>query len=85
MTETHLLIGGEQVGGDGERLEVENPYTEETIASVRLPSDEQVDAAIAAAREAARGWATHAGRRARRSCCTRWRPGSARARTSSPS
>jgi betaine-aldehyde dehydrogenase len=56
-SETRLLIGGEQVGGTGESLAVENPYTEETIASVELPSAEQVDAALAAAREAARGWA----------------------------
>ncbi len=56
MTETRLLIRGEQVTGDGERLDVENPYTQETIATVQLPSDEQVDAAIAAAREAARDW-----------------------------
>jgi betaine-aldehyde dehydrogenase len=56
LTESRLLIGGEQVAGDGERLDVENPYTQETIASVQLPSDEQVDAAIAAAREAARAW-----------------------------
>ena len=57
MTETRLLIGGEQVAGTGDPLEVENPYSEETIASVALPSTEQVDAAIAAAREAARVWA----------------------------
>jgi betaine-aldehyde dehydrogenase len=56
LTETRLLIGGEQVKGNGESLEVENPYTQETIASVQLPSDEQVDAAVAAAREAAREW-----------------------------
>jgi betaine-aldehyde dehydrogenase len=56
LTETRLLIRGEQVTGDGERLEVENPYTQETIAAVQLPSEEQVDAAIAAAREAARDW-----------------------------
>ena len=55
--ETRLLIGGEQVGGTGEPIAVENPYTEETIATVELPSAEQVDAALAAAREAARGWA----------------------------
>ena len=41
----------------GDPLEVENPYTEETVASVALPSSEQVDAGIAAAREAARAWA----------------------------
>ena len=44
------------MAGTGAPLEVENPYSEETIASVALPSAEQVDAAIAAAREAARGW-----------------------------
>jgi betaine-aldehyde dehydrogenase len=57
LTETRLLIGGEQVAGEGEPLPVENPFTEETIASVGLPSAEQVDAALASAREAARGWA----------------------------
>jgi betaine-aldehyde dehydrogenase len=57
VTEPRLLIGGEQVTGTGAPLEVENPYSEETIASVALPSAEQVDAAIAAAREAARVWA----------------------------
>jgi acyl-CoA reductase-like NAD-dependent aldehyde dehydrogenase len=54
--ETRLLIGGEQVPGDGDPLEVENPYTEETLATAALPSAEQVDAAIAAARGAARAW-----------------------------
>jgi betaine-aldehyde dehydrogenase len=57
VTETRLLIGGQQVSGAGGPLAVENPFTEETIATVELPSAEQVDAAIAAAREAARGWA----------------------------
>jgi betaine-aldehyde dehydrogenase len=57
MTETRLLIRGEQVVGEGEPLSVENPYTETEIASVSLPSADQIDAAIAAAREAARGWA----------------------------
>ena len=54
--ETRLLIGGEQVAGDGEDLAVENPATEETVATVALPSAAQVDAAIAAAREASREW-----------------------------
>ena len=54
--ETRLLIGGEQVGGSGEPLEVENPATEEAVATVGAASPEQVEAAIAAAREAARGW-----------------------------
>jgi acyl-CoA reductase-like NAD-dependent aldehyde dehydrogenase len=55
--ETRLLVGGEQVAGTGPALAVENPATEETLAEVGLPSDDQVDAAIAAAREAAREWA----------------------------
>jgi acyl-CoA reductase-like NAD-dependent aldehyde dehydrogenase len=55
--ETRLLIRGEQVEGADGPLPVENPATEETVAEPRLPSDDQVDAAIAAAREAARVWA----------------------------
>ena len=55
--ETRLLIGGEQVAGDGGALDVENPATEETVASVGLPSAEQLDAAVAAASEAFPGWA----------------------------
>jgi acyl-CoA reductase-like NAD-dependent aldehyde dehydrogenase len=55
---TRLWIGGERVTGDAEALAVENPYTEETIASVGTPSAEQLDAAIAAAAEAQRGWET---------------------------
>jgi acyl-CoA reductase-like NAD-dependent aldehyde dehydrogenase len=54
--ETRMLIGGERVAGDGEGLAVENPYTEETVATVATPSSEQLDAAIAAAAEAQRGW-----------------------------
>jgi acyl-CoA reductase-like NAD-dependent aldehyde dehydrogenase len=45
------------VAGDGAQLEVENPFTEETLAAPGTPSPEQVDAAVAAAREGARGWA----------------------------
>ena len=55
--ETRLFINGEQTHGTGDPLPVENPYTEETLAEVPLPSAEQTDAAIAAAREAAGGWA----------------------------
>ncbi len=51
-----MLIAGELVAGDGEPLAVENPFTEETFAEVALPSDDQVDAAIAAAAEARAGW-----------------------------
>jgi acyl-CoA reductase-like NAD-dependent aldehyde dehydrogenase len=54
--ETRLLIGGEPVDGGGDPLAVENPATEETLATVAQPSREQVDAAIAAARSAARVW-----------------------------
>src|SRR5918995_3747264 len=56
--ETRLLIRGEQVAGDGESLAVENPATEETVAELGLPSPEQLDAAVAAANEAFRGWAS---------------------------
>jgi len=55
--ETRLLIGGEQVPGEGESMAVENPATEETVAELNVASPEQVDAAIAAAREASRAWA----------------------------
>jgi betaine-aldehyde dehydrogenase len=55
--ETRLLIRGEQVAGDGEALDVENPATEETIVSVGLPSSEQLDAAVAGAAEAFPVWA----------------------------
>ncbi|MDQ3866801.1 MAG: aldehyde dehydrogenase family protein [Actinomycetota bacterium] len=55
--ETRLLIGGEQVTGDGAPLEVENPYTEETIATVGTPTREQLERTVGAARAAARSWA----------------------------
>ncbi len=57
LIETRLLIGGERVPGDGPPLEVENPYTEETLATVAQPSMVQLDAALAVAREASRAWA----------------------------
>jgi acyl-CoA reductase-like NAD-dependent aldehyde dehydrogenase len=61
---TTLLIGGESVAGAGPSLRVENPYTTETIAEVAAASGEQVDAVVAAAREAWPGWArTTAGER----------------------
>ncbi|HEX6743114.1 MAG TPA: aldehyde dehydrogenase family protein [Solirubrobacteraceae bacterium] len=55
--ETRLLIAGEQVAGEGPGLDVENPYAQTTLATVALPSAEQVHAAVGAARAAARGWA----------------------------
>ena len=56
MSDHPLLIGGEAVAGDGEPIEVENPYTTETIATVGSASAEQLDAAVAAAREAFAAW-----------------------------
>ncbi|MFI5027321.1 MAG: aldehyde dehydrogenase family protein, partial [Solirubrobacterales bacterium] len=55
--DTRMVIGGEAVAGNGSPLEVENPYTEETVASVGTADPEQLDAAFAAAREASREWA----------------------------
>ena len=52
-----LLINGELVEGDGAALDVEEPARGEVFATVALPSDEQVDAAIGAGRAAAAGWA----------------------------
>src|SRR5689334_6062495 len=61
---TTLHVGGESVAGAGAPLAVENPYTTETIAEVASASAEQVDAAVARAREAWRAWArTPAGER----------------------
>jgi acyl-CoA reductase-like NAD-dependent aldehyde dehydrogenase len=54
--ETRLLIGGEQVPGDGEAFTVENPFTEQPLATVGTPSAEQLDAALDGAREAWRTW-----------------------------
>jgi len=34
--ETRLLIAGEQVAGEGPGLDVENPYTQTTLATVAL-------------------------------------------------
>lgn len=54
---TRMLIGAERVAGTGDALDVENPYTEETLETIGSASADQVDAALAAAREAAPGWA----------------------------
>jgi betaine-aldehyde dehydrogenase len=54
--DTRLWIGGKRIAGEGQPLAVENPATEETVATVATPSDEQVAAAIAAAHDAQRGW-----------------------------
>jgi betaine-aldehyde dehydrogenase len=52
-----LLIAGEQVAGAGPPLAVENPFDETTLATIGSASPEQVDAAVAAAAEAAPAWA----------------------------
>jgi len=56
--ETRLLIGGEFVQGEGALIEVENPATEEIVATVAGASVSQLDAAVIAAREAAPVWAS---------------------------
>lgn len=47
-----LLINGEMVGGEGEPLPVENPATEEILASPRQASMAQLEKAVRAARRA---------------------------------
>ncbi|HTU14247.1 MAG TPA: aldehyde dehydrogenase family protein [Solirubrobacterales bacterium] len=53
-----MLIGGEFVQGEGALIEVENPATEEIVATVAGASVSQLDAAVIAAREAAPVWAS---------------------------
>jgi betaine-aldehyde dehydrogenase len=56
--QTSLLIGGQAVAGEGAELEVENPFNEEIVATLRGASLDQVDAAAAAAREGFRAWSS---------------------------
>jgi acyl-CoA reductase-like NAD-dependent aldehyde dehydrogenase len=56
MSEHALLIGGERAPGAGSELAVENPFSEQTIATIGTASGEQLDAAVAAAREAWPAW-----------------------------
>lgn len=51
-----MLIGGELIAGDGSALSVENPFNEQEFANLSVASPEQIDTAIAAAREASVGW-----------------------------
>jgi acyl-CoA reductase-like NAD-dependent aldehyde dehydrogenase len=52
-----LLVGGRQVpAASGRTFAVESPYTQEVIAEVPDAGEEDVEAAIAAASEAARRW-----------------------------
>ncbi|MBS1894580.1 MAG: aldehyde dehydrogenase family protein [Actinobacteria bacterium] len=56
-SDLRLLIGGERVdASSGERFDVENPATGETIATVPAGTAADVDAAVAAARAALPGW-----------------------------
>ncbi|MEL7466219.1 MAG: aminobutyraldehyde dehydrogenase [Pseudomonadota bacterium] len=54
--QTHLLINGEMVAGDGAAVSVVNPADETEIAKVAEASPEQVDAAVAASAEAFETW-----------------------------
>lgn len=59
--ETRLLIDGRTVEGEGAGLEVENPATEQTVATVATASSEQLDRAVAAARSASPEWSAMPG------------------------
>jgi len=60
-----LLVGGEAVSGAGERFPVVDPATEEVRAEVAGADAGQLDAAVAAARWAAKAWrAADSGERA---------------------
>ncbi len=52
MIHTQLLIDGEDQSGQGERLKVVNPATEEIVADFQGASTKQVDQAVRAARRA---------------------------------
>ena len=65
--ETRLLIGGALVSGEHEPGAVDDPVTGEPIAHIARASDAQVQAAVAAAREAFESWSlTTPGERAAR-------------------
>jgi acyl-CoA reductase-like NAD-dependent aldehyde dehydrogenase len=53
---TRMLVGGELVVGEGDRVEVLNPATEETIAAVASATSDQVNDAVRSARSAFRDW-----------------------------
>ena len=56
--ETRCLIGGEFVEGAGDPIEVENPASEEIVASLGSASLEQLDLAVAKATGAKATWGT---------------------------
>ena len=47
MAQPRLLIAGELLAGAGAALEVENPYTERTLASAASASADEVEATVA--------------------------------------
>ena len=51
-----MLVNGEKLQGQGDRVAVINPATEETIDEVASATIQQVEAAAGAARAAFRGW-----------------------------
>ncbi|MCX5514064.1 NAD-dependent succinate-semialdehyde dehydrogenase [Kaistia algarum] len=57
-----LFIGGSWKVGAGGRVPVENPATGEVIGEIAASTGEEVNAAVAAARRAFRGWADLPGR-----------------------
>lgn len=56
QTRTEHVIGGDYVAGSGERMPVVNPATERPIADVPAGTSADVDAAVAAARQAFESW-----------------------------
>lgn len=56
-----LLLGGQEVQPEGETWDVFNPATEGVIATVKGASNEQVDRAVSAARDAFPAWAALSG------------------------
>ncbi|UVS77606.1 aldehyde dehydrogenase family protein [Actinokineospora sp. UTMC 2448] len=57
-TRTGHVVGGELIDTGSERIEVVNPATEQVIATVPAGTAEDVDAAVAAATAAFRGWSS---------------------------
>ena len=55
---TELLINGESAAGSGKPIPVENPFTEETIATVASASPGELNAALDAATESSAQWAS---------------------------
>ena len=65
------FIGGEWLVGDGEEIDVTNPYDGSLVGRVTQPRPPQVDAAVAAARAAFPAWRARRCRSASRSAGAR--------------